>query len=97
MTTKPGRIRLEKLARLDDQLADIDAREAELADRRSQLRSERAKLYREMAQDGAPDIATGRRETSPHVPEYPVVSELDVARAGAALHQNALRRRRART
>lgn len=91
--TKPGRIRLEKLARIDEQLSELDAQEAELSDRRSRLTADRAKLYREMAADGAPAIDTGRREATPHVPELAEVSEMDEARARASLDRNARRRR----
>jgi hypothetical protein len=77
------KISLQKLARIDRDLAQITAKQAELL-------AERSTVMGALADEDA-NLATGRKNQSPHVAALPTITRADEERAELALK----RRRRA--
>lgn len=72
-----SRISLQKLARIDRDLAQCTAKQAELLAERSVIMGALA--------DEDTNLATGRRNQSPHIPTLPTVTRADEERAELAL------------
>ena len=74
----PGRIQMAKLA-------NTARRRAELTAELAQVEAQQAGVFDELAEGTTVDLRTGRRHPRKHVPQFPEPSELDRARARAAL------------
>ena len=74
----PGRIQMAKLA-------NTARRRAELTAELAQVEAQQAGVFDELAEGTTVDLRTGRRQPRKHVPQLPEPSELDRAKARAAL------------
>jgi hypothetical protein len=79
VTASDGKVRLQKLARVADELAKVHAKESELY-------AEQARLFDGMA-TGDP-IVPEPKQRARHLPKFGPVSELDMERAKRALEEN---------
>ena len=66
-------------------LANTARRRAELTAELAQVEAQQAVVFDELAEGTTVDLRTGRRHPRKHVPQFPEPSELDRARARAAL------------
>lgn len=81
-----------KLGRRGQTHHDRMARVARIDHRIAELTAERAQIFADIAND-ASGLEDGRRLPANHEPELPEVSEIDRARAQAALREVGRRRR----
>jgi hypothetical protein len=84
--TQAHKVRMATAARVLHRLAELDGERAE-------LQGELARIYSEMAEGETVSLRTGKRLPRTSVPQLGPISEVDRARARAALQDAAVRRR----